>query len=51
VLADGTPRITSHGKAFAVAVEIVKLGDIETSVEVPELPDPWARRFIAVATI
>ena len=44
---DGTPRITWHGRDFAATIEIVKLGEIETSVEVPDLPDPWLRRFIA----
>ena len=44
---DGIPRITWHGKDFAVITEIVKLGQIETSVQVPALDDRWLCRFIA----
>jgi hypothetical protein len=44
--ADGAPRITWHGKDFAAATEMVKLGNVEISVRVPDLPDPWLRRFI-----
>jgi hypothetical protein len=47
VAADGTPRITWHGKDFAATTEIVKLGDVEITARVPDLPDPWARQFIA----
>jgi hypothetical protein len=47
VAADGTPRITWHGKDFAATTEIVKLGDVEIAVHVPDLADPWVRRFIA----
>jgi hypothetical protein len=47
VAADGTPRITWHGKVFAATTEIVKLGEIDIAVRVPDLPDPWSRRFIA----
>jgi hypothetical protein len=36
-----------HGKDFAAITEIVKLGDVEIAVHVPDLPDPWVRRFIA----
>ena len=36
-----------NGKDFAVTTEIVKLGDVEIAVRVPDLPDPWSRRFIA----
>ena len=45
--ADGKPRITWHGKDFAATTEIVRLGDVEIAVRVPDLPDPWSRRFIA----
>ena len=45
--ADGASRITWHGKDLAVTSEIVKLGEIEIAVQVPALPDPWARQFIA----
>jgi hypothetical protein len=45
--ADGTPRITWHGKDFAATTETLKLREIETSVQVPALDDPWLRRFIA----
>ena len=44
---DVTPRITWHGKVFAAMTEIVKLGEVETSVEVPDLPDAGLRRIIA----
>ncbi len=44
---DGTPRITWHGRDFAATIEIIKFGEIETSVEVPAVDDPWLRRFIA----
>jgi hypothetical protein len=44
---NSTPRITWHGNDFAVTTEIVKLGQIETSVQVPAVDDPWLRRFIA----
>jgi hypothetical protein len=47
VAADGTPRITWHGKDFAATSEIVKLGDVEIAVQVPDLSDPWLRRFHA----
>jgi hypothetical protein len=47
VAADGKPRITWHGKDFAATTEIVRLGDVEIAVRVPDLPDPWSRRFIA----
>jgi hypothetical protein len=36
-----------HGKVFAVAVEIVKFGDVAIIARVPGLPNPWLRRFIA----
>ena len=45
--ADGTPRITWHGRDFAAITEIVKLGEIEIAIQVPDLPDPWLRRFYA----
>jgi hypothetical protein len=44
---DGTPRITWHGKDFAVTIEIVKLGEIDIAVQVPDLPDVGLRRIIA----
>jgi hypothetical protein len=47
VAADGSPRIPWHGKDFAAITEIVKLGEIEIAVQVPDLPDPWVRRFYA----
>jgi hypothetical protein len=47
VAADGTPRITWHGKDFAAITEIVRLGDVEIAVQVPDLSDPWLRRFYA----
>jgi hypothetical protein len=47
VAADGTPRITWHGKDFAATTEIVKLGDVEIAVQVPDLSEPWLRRFYA----
>jgi len=36
-----------HGKDFAVITEIVKLGQTESSVQVPALDDPSLRWFIA----
>ena len=45
--ADGTPHIMWHGKDFAVITEIVKLGQTESSVQVPALDDPSLRWFIA----
>jgi DNA N-6-adenine-methyltransferase (Dam) len=47
VSADSTPQITWNGQDFAVAIEIVKLGEMKTSVQVPAVDDPWLRRFIA----
>jgi hypothetical protein len=47
VAADGTPRITWKGKDFATTTEIVRLGEIEIAVQVPDLSDPWLRRFYA----
>jgi DNA N-6-adenine-methyltransferase (Dam) len=47
VASNGTPRITWNGKVFAARTEIVRLGDVETSVEVPAVDDLWLRRFIA----
>jgi hypothetical protein len=47
VATHGTPRITWHGKDFAATTEIVKLGDVEIAVQVPDLSDPWLRRFYA----
>lgn len=44
--ADGTRRITWHGKDFAATAEIVKLGEIETSVQIPAVDDPWLRKFM-----
>jgi hypothetical protein len=47
VAADGKPRITWYGKDFAATSEIVKLGEIELAVQVPDLPDAGLRRIIA----
>jgi len=41
------PHIMWHGQVLPAAVEIVNLGEVETSVEVPAFADPWLRRFIA----
>jgi len=41
------PHIMWHGEVLPAVVEIVKLGAIEIAVQVPDLHDPWARRFIA----
>ena len=45
--ADTTSRIMWNGKDFAATTEIVKLGDVEIAVQVPNLSDPWLRRFYA----
>jgi hypothetical protein len=47
VSADGTSRITWHGKDFAANSEIVKLGDVEIIARVPDLPDAGLRQMIA----
>jgi hypothetical protein len=36
-----------NGKDFAATTEIVKLGDVEIAVQVPNLSDPWLCRFYA----
>ena len=41
-------RVNWHGQDFPVVREVVRIGGVETTVEIPGLDDPDARRIIAI---
>jgi len=41
-------RVNWHGQDLPVVREIVRIGGVETMVEIPGLGDPDARRIIAI---
>jgi hypothetical protein len=49
-MTETTQHIRWHGQDFVATTETIKIGAIETCVEVPNLPDAGLRHIIAVAT-